>query len=251
MRQETLEVREFYEEYPCGGEEDAGDERGRLYPWWDRELRLDVATGSVLEVACGAGLDLSRLAKSSETAVGIDLAQRPLTVARERLHKQGSEALLSRAQAQALPFREATFEGVLCVGALHHMVEWEEAISECSRVLKPGGAFTFLVYRRFAFQTLFFALGRVLRPVFARLLHGGGRVLRRKAAVAEFTIHPLVKFLPEEVWLRAARQVGLEIASVSRRDAWFPFDRLFPALRHTSFADDSLGRFLIVRGRRV
>ena len=43
------------------------------------------------------------------------------------------------ASALALPFREATFEGVLCTEVLEHVPEPAQALAEIYRVLKPGG----------------------------------------------------------------------------------------------------------------
>lgn len=47
------------------------------------------------------------------------------------------------ARGQALPFAENTFDGVLCLNALHHLPDYGAALREIHRVLKPGGRAVF------------------------------------------------------------------------------------------------------------
>lgn len=44
-----------------------------------------------------------------------------------------------QADATGLPFAEASFDLVFSFIMLHHVVEWEKALTECVRVLRPGG----------------------------------------------------------------------------------------------------------------
>jgi ubiquinone/menaquinone biosynthesis C-methylase UbiE len=46
---------------------------------------------------------------------------------------------LRQANARSLPFEDATFDYVLCIDVLPHMLQPEEALSEARRVLRPGG----------------------------------------------------------------------------------------------------------------
>lgn len=43
------------------------------------------------------------------------------------------------ADAQALPFRPATFDRVLCSGVLYHVPDCRQALAEMRRALRPGG----------------------------------------------------------------------------------------------------------------
>jgi len=45
-----------------------------------------------------------------------------------------------RARAEALPWRDATFDRVFCVNALHHFADRARFFHEARRILKPGGA---------------------------------------------------------------------------------------------------------------
>ena len=243
-------VREFYESFPCGGEEQAGDRRSALLPWWVDTLALDKAKGRVLEIACGTGLDLGFLAECADEAVGLDGAQRPLRVAERRLGAR-TNVRFSVGDAARLPFRDESFDGIWCIGALHHMPAWRQAVAEVGRVLRPGGTFRFLVYRRWALQTLIFAAGHALRPLAKRRLRSDKAVGRRTASIAEFTLLPVVHLLPEQTWLREVRTNGMQIKHVERRDAWFPLDRAIPGLAKSDALSEHLGRFLIVEAQKA
>lgn len=45
------------------------------------------------------------------------------------------------ADATALPFLDASFDSVISCLMLHHIIDWEAAVAEVSRVLRPGGTF--------------------------------------------------------------------------------------------------------------
>ena len=243
-------VRQFYEAFPCGGEEEAGDRRSDVLPWWVDALALDRAEGRVLEVACGAGLALGSLADGADRAIGLDGAERPLHVADRRLGARANVGLCA-GDAASLPFRDGSFDAIWCIGALHPMPAWRVAIAEIGRVLRPGGTLRFLVYRRWALQTLVFAAGHAMRPLVRGPIERRGRVGRRVASLAEFTLLPVVHLLPERVWLDETRRNGMRITRVDRRDAWFPVDRLVPRLSDHDGLADAFGRFLIVEAQKT
>jgi SAM-dependent methyltransferase len=204
----------------------------------------------VLEIACGTGLDLAFIAETADEAVGLDGAQRPLRVAQRRL-KSRTNVGFAVGDAAQLPFRDGSFDGIWCIGALHHMPAWRQAVAEVGRVLRPGGTFRFLVYRKRALQTLVFAAGHALRPLARRRLEAGNRVGRRTASIAEFTLLPVVHLLPEQMWLREVRTNGMNVERVERRDAWFPLDRVLPRLANSDALADRFGRFLIVEAQKA
>jgi demethylmenaquinone methyltransferase/2-methoxy-6-polyprenyl-1,4-benzoquinol methylase len=86
----------------------------------------------VLDVACGTG-DLCRdLASCGHLPIGIDFSAGMLAAANTR-------APLVRGDAGALPFPDASIDGVVCGFALRNFVELAAVIAECARVLRPGG----------------------------------------------------------------------------------------------------------------
>jgi demethylmenaquinone methyltransferase/2-methoxy-6-polyprenyl-1,4-benzoquinol methylase len=94
---------------------------------------LDLPPGArVLDLACGTG-DLCReLDEAGHRAVGVDLSQGMLEAA-------STDAPLVRADAARLPFRDATFDGVICGFALRNFVDLDTVFRACARVLRPGG----------------------------------------------------------------------------------------------------------------
>jgi SAM-dependent methyltransferase len=57
-----------------------------------------------------------------------------------RAQAANPDARLVRARAEALPWRDATFDRVFCVNALHHFADRVRFFHEARRILKPGGA---------------------------------------------------------------------------------------------------------------
>jgi ubiquinone/menaquinone biosynthesis C-methylase UbiE len=100
---------------------------------------------SALEVGCGTGHWLAiaqeaRLTPSRSMLGGVDPSALMLTQAAARNAKASAERpRLVRARAEDLPWRDATFDRVFCINALHHFADRSRFFAEARRVLKPGG----------------------------------------------------------------------------------------------------------------
>jgi len=103
---------------------------------------------SVLEVGCGAGVDLARFAKGGATVTGVDLSPSAIDLARTNLAQQGLAADLRVADAEQLPFADATFDFVFAHGVVQYTAHPRRLVDEVRRVLKPGGDAVFQVYNR-------------------------------------------------------------------------------------------------------
>lgn len=115
--------------------------------WWHRVRRhnlcrlLDSMIGSpdrVLEIGCGTGANLREASGRWSVGVGIDLEMRALAYCRD----------LGVVQANALavlPFADATFDAVVMLDVLEHLVDPNALARETSRVLRPGGAVVIMV----------------------------------------------------------------------------------------------------------
>ena len=95
----------------------------------------------VLDVGCGEGQVARRLTAAGCSVVGVDPVSAQLAVARER----GAEPEYARASADALPWKDGAFDGVVIGLALEHVHDFERALREAARVLVPGGTFLLLV----------------------------------------------------------------------------------------------------------
>lgn len=102
--------------------------------------------GNVLEIGCGRGAGVEVILRQFHAAhvTGVDLDPFQIERARKRLQgKYDGRITLIQGDAELLPFPDATFDAVFDFGALHHVPDWQRAISEIQRVLKPGGTFFF------------------------------------------------------------------------------------------------------------
>lgn len=94
--------------------------------------------GRVLDVGCGTGVLLQKLARKYPrvTPVGVDPVPEMLAVARGRL-PPGTE--LREGWAEELPFEDNDFDAVVSCSVFHYARQPVAALIEMSRVLRPGG----------------------------------------------------------------------------------------------------------------
>ena len=113
----------------------------------------------VLDLGCGEGRHvISAYVAADVHSVGIDLSLEDLRTTREKFadfEEPGNEAKsfgLSSASALALPFADNSFDKVICSEVLEHIDDYQAALREIERVLKPGGLFCASVPRRWPEQ---------------------------------------------------------------------------------------------------
>jgi len=96
---------------------------------------------SVLDVGCGGGQSVIRMKERYPHLhlTGIDLSADQIARARQRGQRKGYVLQFEVADAQALPFPDASFDVVFSFGSAKHWPDPLKGISECWRVLKPGG----------------------------------------------------------------------------------------------------------------
>ena len=113
----------------------------------------------VLDLGCGEGRHvISAYVAADVHSVGIDLSLEDLQTTREKFadfEEPGNQAKsfgLSSASALALPFADNSFDKVICSEVLEHIDDYQAALREIERVLKPGGLFCASVPRRWPEQ---------------------------------------------------------------------------------------------------
>ena len=109
--------------------------------WRDRDQR----GLAVVDLACGAGGFLRDLGRAFPRAqlTGVDLSLPYLEEARRRAGAQGPG--LVQANAERLPFADASLDAVTCIYLFHELPPCYRPVvaAEIARVLKPGGLFAF------------------------------------------------------------------------------------------------------------
>ncbi len=92
---------------------------------------------AVLDVGCGGGQIAAELARENPgfRVIGIDLAPAQIRRARRR----SRNVRFVPGSALELPFPDAAFDLVYSIGSIKHWPDRARGLSECVRVLRPGG----------------------------------------------------------------------------------------------------------------
>jgi ubiquinone/menaquinone biosynthesis C-methylase UbiE len=123
--------------------------RDELDPYIARFADFEGASDKrLLEIGVGVGTDFIRFVRAGAIATGVDLTDHAVQLVKQRLSLEGLSAEVRTADAESLPFEDATFDRVYSWGVLHHTPDTPKAISEALRVLRPGGGACVMLYAR-------------------------------------------------------------------------------------------------------
>jgi SAM-dependent methyltransferase len=125
-------IADWYDAYIEGGESAYSREAARLVG-----SLLGGGSGLCLDIGCGTGALVAPLAELGWTVVGVDVSADQLRLARER----AGAAEFVLADAVALPFEDASFDAAFTSLAHTDIDDYEVALREAARVLRPGGRF--------------------------------------------------------------------------------------------------------------
>jgi SAM-dependent methyltransferase len=112
----------------------------RLYS--EQHLLASLPEGSlVVDIPCGGGVAFRGLDPGRRVAyVAVDLSHAMIARARREAASRGLERVrFVEADVDALPFRDGRFDLCLAYNSLHCFANPEQAVSEFTRVLRPGG----------------------------------------------------------------------------------------------------------------
>lgn len=132
----------------------------------------------VIEIGCGTGVHARLLAQAGARLTAVDLTPTAVELTRRRVAQHSLEARVIEADAERLPFPDASFDAVWSWGVIHHSESTERVIGEIARVLRPDGRVSVMVYHRNSIT--YWVNYMLIRGVL------GGRLLReRPAAIAD------------------------------------------------------------------
>jgi SAM-dependent methyltransferase len=94
-----------------------------------------IAPGVALDAACGTGRHAHHLVELGHHVVGVDGSPEMLA----RATRSVPEAVFEEGDLCSLPLETASVDLVVCALALGHVADLSGAVSELSRVLRPGG----------------------------------------------------------------------------------------------------------------
>jgi SAM-dependent methyltransferase len=108
---------------------------GGALPVFDRTLEVGAGTGYFSLHLLMAGV--------AARATCTDISPGMLEVLEANAERLGLDVTTRVADAEALPFEDASFDLVMGHAVLHHLPDLEQAFSEFRRVLRPGGVIVF------------------------------------------------------------------------------------------------------------
>jgi 2-polyprenyl-6-hydroxyphenyl methylase/3-demethylubiquinone-9 3-methyltransferase len=147
--------------------------------WWDANsefkplhdinpLRLDWIAGlagglegkRVVDVGCGGGILSESMALRGAQVTGIDLAEKPLKVAKLHQLESGVQVEYRLIAAEDLAAAEPeSFDVVTCMEMLEHVPDPVSVMTACARMVKPGGWVFFSTLNRNPKSYLFAIIG--------------------------------------------------------------------------------------------
>ena len=194
--------------------------------WWDPEgdfkalhdinpLRLGYVTqrarvegAPVLDVGCGGGILSEAMAATGARVTGIDMAGKPLAVARLHALETGSELEYLAATPEDLAGqRPGAFSTVTCMEMLEHVPDYASSIAACAELAEPGG------------QLFFSTISRTPKAYVLAVL-GAEYVLN----ILPRGTHDYAKLIRPSELARAVRKAGLNVEDVAGM-AYNPFSR--------------------------
>lgn len=108
----------------------------------------------LLEVGCGAGIDLVHFARGGAIVTGIDLSTTALDLARKNIEQNKLAADLRKMNGEFMEFEDNLFDVVYAHGVLQYTGDTPKMVAEIHRVLKPGGQAIMMVYNRISWLNL-------------------------------------------------------------------------------------------------
>jgi ubiquinone/menaquinone biosynthesis C-methylase UbiE len=161
----------------------------------------------LLEVGCGAGIDLIHFGRAGAILTGIDLSRTAIDLAQKNLEINGLQADLCLMNGEAMQFPDNSFDVVYAHGVLQYTSNANKMIEEIHRVLKPGGEAIMMVYNRISWLNLMRTLTKV------PLEHEDAPVLKKysirelKQMLAPFQSY---KIIPERFPVKTKLHSGLK-----------------------------------------
>lgn len=106
-----------------------------------RTLREVQSAGRILDVGCGTGSLITKLARIGYIVDGVDLSEECLTLTRSRVSDAGLNDMIriKHGSVTAIPYADGYFDGVIAAEVLEHIDDDIVGVREICRVLKSGG----------------------------------------------------------------------------------------------------------------
>lgn len=119
------------------------------------ELLQPSAGDFILDVGCGNGRDIPPIVRAGCRCVALDYSRGMVDEARQHLTSHGIvDVPLLVGDATRLSFPDAHFDKVFASEVIEHIPDWQLAIREMARVLKPAGTLVLTTPNRLSWYGL-------------------------------------------------------------------------------------------------
>jgi len=177
---------------------------------WIEQAAGGLAGKEVLDVGCGGGILAESMAARGAAVTGIDLAEKPLKVAKLHLLESGIKVDYRCVAVETLAAeRPGSFDVVTCMEMLEHVPSPGSVVRACARLVKPGGAVVFATINRNPKSFLFAVVGA---EYVLNLLPRG--------------THEYARFIRPSELARMAREAGLAVSGFTGM-SYNPFTRTY------------------------
>jgi ubiquinone/menaquinone biosynthesis C-methylase UbiE len=180
-------------------------------------------SGRIIDIGCGTGEMLQVFQKRRFQTFGLDFSLKMLQAISKGITDH--RVPLVNGEIEALPFKDETFDGLICAGVIEYLNEDQQALSEIARILKRGG---------FAIITLSnrLSLARVFEPVAHSLL--GQKIkgwLKKLLFKKQTMLYPPFRTHIPRFFDKKAEKIGMKLSEYNFFHfsllPW-PFNRLLP-----------------------
>jgi ubiquinone/menaquinone biosynthesis C-methylase UbiE len=112
--------------------------QARRFQWCLEHLGVVPVPGAVLEVGCGEGKFIRSIKRHRDQvlACGLDISSTSL---RRASYCYPEQVLYQQGNATRLPYPDNSFDAILALDVLEHLIDYKKALTEFGRLLVPGG----------------------------------------------------------------------------------------------------------------
>lgn len=135
------------------------------------------ATGRVLEIGIGSGLNLPHYSRAVTSVTGVDPAQALTEKATTRAASIDAPVDVIGVSGESIPVASESFDTVVCTWTLCSIPNAQAAVSEMYRALKPNGKLIFVEHGR-ADDERIYQWQRRVEPLW-KIIGGGCHLTRR------------------------------------------------------------------------
>jgi 2-polyprenyl-6-hydroxyphenyl methylase/3-demethylubiquinone-9 3-methyltransferase len=126
---------------------------------WIRKY-ADLDGRKVLDIGCGGGILTEAMAAAGATVTGLDMAEKPLAVARLHQIESALDVDYQQGTAEELAHKEAgQYDVVTCLEMLEHVPEPSQVIASACQLVRPGGDVFFSTINRTPKSFMFAIVG--------------------------------------------------------------------------------------------